>query len=420
MYVCNLDCAWHMTPFPIQGFYITSEQDVTSLESHCKFVFIDSIRTRSPESFKSKLKPNPSNKKGSSPTTFKAKTKPANMKLVKRPVKYAIKVPFKKELKKASSIYKDLDNAINAMAKQLQNHSAVDLVTTVNSTKQVVGSVVRNPNAMIWVTKMKHSDTPLYQHSINCAIWAAILGREIGLAIPQIEALTAGVMLCKVGLFMLPAENDNSVELSEIREQPIYKKHVTLALKLIGKSKTLSKEIIDTVATHEERHNGTGFPQQLSEGNIPLFGRIAGLVDFYETLISSPLNAKPLSPSQALSTIYLERGSFFQAELVESFIQALGLFPPGTIVLLNNQRIAVVTSNEKNKRLQPEIIVVLDENKSPTKHRTLDLQAINKQHPNEKIEIVRCLPVGSYGIDISTLHRKMPSFMLGLFSQIAS
>lgn len=438
MYVSKLDCPWHMTPFPIQGFFIDSQDDIQSLGAYCKFVFIDTIRSQSPRDYKktpaaasqsnskkqftSSTQINISKSASSQSTTIKSTSKStpnstsAKKIFVKHPTVYTIKSPFKKELRKAQSIYKDLDHTVSTMAKQLQNRTEVDIASAVQSTKQAVASIIRNPDAMIWVTKMKHKSSPLYQHAINCAIWAAILGREIGLAEHKLEDLAAGVVLCKVGLFMLPTPTDTSSDFSDIREHPLYKKHVTLALKLLGQSRSLSKEVVTTVATHEERYNGSGFPQKLEGNAIPLFGQIAGLVDFYETLISSQLNETPISPSQALSAMYEERDHQFQADLIESFIQALGLFPPGTIVKLNTQQVAVVTSNQKNKRLEPEIIVVLDENKFPIKHRMIDMHAINQKQSDTPIEIECCLPAGSYDIDISTLHRKAPGFLGGLFS----
>ena len=419
MYVSKLDCPWHMTPFPIQGFYIDCEEDVTSLAGFCKFVFIDTLRSKSPQNYKAKEKQSnntrPNTKQNIDTGHKDALTRPQKI-LVRRPVKYEIKAPFKKELKKAQSIYRDLDRAVTLMATQLQNRTEVDIASAVESTKLAVASIVRNPDAMIWVTKMKREGTPLYQHAINCAIWAAILGREMGLPEHKLETLAAGVVLCKVGLFMLPSSSNTTTEFSGIRENPLYKKHVTLALKLLSQSRSLSKDIINTVATHEERFNGSGFPQQLNDTEIPLYGQIAGLVDYYETSISSHLNTAPLSPSGALSAMYQERDHLFQSALIESFIQALGLFPPGTIVKLNNQHVGVVTSNQKNKRLQPEIIMVLDENKTIVKHRVLDLYAYNQNPSDEPLEIECCLPAGSYDIDISTLYRKTPSFLSGLFS----
>ncbi len=419
MYVSKLDCPWHMTPFPIQGFYIDSEEDVTSLAGFCQFVFIDTLRSKSPQSYKPK---DVQSKNSRSNTNNNVNTAPANEPiriqkiLVRHPVKYEIKVSFKKELKKAQTIYRDLDRSVTAMATQLQNRTEVDIASAVDSTKLAVASIVRNPDAMIWVTKMKHEGTPLYQHAINCSIWAAILGREIGLSEQKLEILTVGVVLCKVGLFMLPSSSSATIQFSDIRENPLYKKHVTLALKLLSQSKSLSKDIINTVATHEERFNGSGFPQRLKNTEIPLFGQIAGLVDYYETSINSQLNATPLSPSDALSAMYQERDHLFQSKLIESFIQALGLFPPGTIVKLNNQHVGVVTSNQKSKRLQPELIMVLDENKNTIKHRLLDLYAYNQSPSDEPLEIECCLPAGSYDIDISTLYRKTPSFLSNLFS----
>ncbi|OUS29354.1 hypothetical protein A9Q99_09645 [Gammaproteobacteria bacterium 45_16_T64] len=414
MYVSKLDCPWHMTPFPIQGFYVDSEQEVASLAGYCKFVFIDSLRTRAAKAEKSQQAASKKSASATKATSSNTQNK-ASRPLVRRPTKYKVSTPFKKELKKAQSIYRDLDKSVANMARQLQNRTEVDIASAIDSTKNIVSSVVRNPDAMIWVTKMKHSSPPLYQHAINCAIWAAILGREIGLSKPKLESLAAGVVLCKVGLFMLPNDHSQQADLADIKANPLYVKHVTLALKLLSQSKSLSKEIIGVVATHEERFNGSGFPQQLAGQEIPLPGQIAGLVDYYESLISAPLNAEPLTPADALGAMFHERDGLFQAGLIEAFIQALGLFPPGTIVKLNNQSIGVVTSNQKNKRLEPEIIIVLDEKKLPTKQVVVNLHTHNENEPDASLEIECSLPAGSYDIDISTIHRKSPAFIARLF-----
>lgn len=386
MYVCKLDCAWHQTPFPLQGFHIRSQQDVDLLKNYCKFVFIDVTRTRDPEAYAPK-------DRDAQPATKKAVS---DTPLVARPIKYTVKTTLKKELKQAKAIYADLTHAVNQLQQQFQSGSELNLRDTMNASKAVVHSVLRNPEAMIWIVKLKQDASSLYQHAMNCAVWAAVLGREIGLSEPRLEELTTSVMLSKIGLMYMT--QDKEVNFARLRKLEQYQKHVLYAIKLLTRDNRLANVILEAVATHEERYDGTGFPSQLSGEDIPLFGQIAGLVDYYECATNPVFCDSVMSPTEALGHLYNLRNKQFSERLVQAFIQTLGLYPPGTIVELNSDEVAIVTSSQREKRLQPDLLVVLDRNKKPLRStRVLDLQAVN-QNSKQPVEIVATLPIGSFGV----------------------
>ena len=406
LYISKLDCPWHKTPFPIQGFYIQNQEDINVIKGLCKYVFVDQGRSRS--SYELIKTPSEQRQTALSATT--------PIKLIKNPTKYETTTPFKKELKQASTVYKDLILQTESIAEQLKNNAALNIDSTFATTKQAVASIIRNPDAMIWVTKMRKASSPLYQHSINCTVWATVLGRHIGLSEVKLEALATGTLLFKIGLFIQPFAEDNKSNFIELRDHTSYPQHVALALKYLTQSTNISNDALNTIATHEERHDGSGYPKRLRGNEIPLLGRIAGLADYYETLISDAVNDSPLSPSDALNMLYNERNEHFQKELIENFIQTLGLYPPGTIVRLSTQEIAIVSSNQQTKRLNPDVIVILDKNNQPLKKkREIDLQTYNTTNKNNPITIEECLPFGSYDTNITKPRESSPSFIKRLF-----
>ncbi len=155
------------------------------------------------------------------------------------------------------------------------------------------------------------------------------------------------------------------------------------------------------VATHHERADGSGYPQGLSNNEIPLFGRIAVIVDSYDAINSRHVHGqgRAKSPHEAISELYELRGSKFQTELIEQFIQAVGLYPTGSLVELNTGEVGAVVAINGLRRLRPTVILLLDKNKEPLPEFIMtDLSKIN-----DSIAVVRGLPVGSYGIDMNEL-----------------
>jgi HD-GYP domain-containing protein (c-di-GMP phosphodiesterase class II) len=178
------------------------------------------------------------------------------------------------------------------------------------------------------------------------------------------------------------------------------RQHVQHGLDIIDDTPGLSPKIREIVATHHERHDGSGYPWQLSGSEIPIFGRIMGVVDSYEAMTSVRPYAKSRSPHQAVNELYQLRGKLFQPELVEQFIQNCGIYPTGSLVELSNGQVAVVTDVHSLKRLRPRVMLLLDADKLPLQQfRVLDLGEVQEDEAGQPLSVKGSLPAGAYGID---------------------
>ena len=137
---------------------------------------------------------------------------------------------------------------------------------------------------------------------------------------------------------------------------------------------TLDQRVLDMVSTHHERYDGSGYPNGLKGNQIPVFGRIAGIVDSYTAMTRDRPYAKAMSSYDAMREFKAQSDVLFQAEMVEQFIQAIGIFPPGTLVELNTGEVGVVLKEQQAARLQPEIAIILGAEKEKLEDiKVLDL-----------------------------------------------
>jgi HD domain len=158
--------------------------------------------------------------------------------------------------------------------------------------------------------------------------------------------------------------------------------------------------------THHERYDGSGYPCGLSRNQIPLFGRIAGIVDSYDAMTSERPYRAAISAHEALQEIYRQRDILYQRDIVEQFMQCLSVYPIGSLVELNSGEVAIVMALNPARRLRPRIMLLTTPDKKlRTAFEEIDLYAYT-HHPGQSLllEVVATLERGAYGIDPTELY----------------
>lgn len=406
MFVSNLDRPWCQTPFPIQGFYIRSNDDIRSLTSFCKYVLVDQSLDRSQFDYDELPgSPMPLAAKRTSPTQKNQEKRLLKLPEVriKDPQTYGATVPLKKEVEVATKILVKIQSAIENVLSQVRSREPVNFSDVEHASEGMVDSIVRNPDALVWLHRVKKKDEHSYHHSINAAVWALVFGRHLGLSREVLKNLSTGVLLSAIGKSKLDPEllvGSGSLSNSQFEE---YKQFVNRGVEILESCINVSHQVVTIVQHHKERHNGTGYPQGLTGDKIPLLAKIAGIVDAYQAMIEPRMGAEPMTPAQAVSQLYEGRNIEFQEDLVERFIQAIGVYPTGSIVQLTTDEVGIVVSHNPGRRLWPKVMVVLDENKKPLKAgKVVDLLNYNESRQEQStVHIIGSLPFGSYDVDPS-------------------
>lgn len=414
MFVSGLDRPWTQTPFPLQGFYIRDLDEIRQLKTHCRHVYIDVAKGSGPVAAKLKTLGKTVVDKGPRASrTSKVKIDVSPLK-VRRGV-YKDKAPLKKEVTSARQLHQTVFRSVGDVVGQLGNGEAVPVQETKRVASEMVDSVLRNPDALTWLSRVKEVDEHTYSHSLRSAVWAIIFGRHIGMAKGDLDTLAMGVLLKDIGKAKVNPKILESANRTAAQERE-YERFVGVSVDLLRQASNVEPRVIAVVKSHCERVNGSGFPQQLRGDKIPLLGKIAGIVTFYDETTNPRGEKYPLSPSKAVAKLYDCRDREFQEELVVEFIRAIGLYPTGTLVELNTGEVAVVMEQNFERRLKPKVLIVLDAFKAPlAKPISLDLAVDDSRKQAlvdagkktleevEKIEIAQDLEPGSFDIDIAKI-----------------
>ncbi|MDQ7050430.1 MAG: DUF3391 domain-containing protein [Enterobacterales bacterium] len=356
MYVSRLDVPWVQTPFPIQGFHIARQEQLDQLAHYCNKVYVD--RYLSKVDIKSNL--NLTSKKGKSKDRFDPKTKRlmAEKAHFKPAVEnYVISCKLRKEVNKAGQVYHQINGQIATVFRDISRSGFVNISQVRAASTEMVKSIVRNPDALAWLCRISSENQALHEQAIRSAIWGIIFGRHLGLSKTDLRDIGTALLIAPIGKCKLP--DDLLTRSLSVEENILYQEHIALTLDETKSMFSGNHQINYILANYCERNNGTGYPRALIGNRIPFLARVAGIADHYEALIN-PLQGESMAvtPVEAISALYKERGNLFQTELVEAFIQAIGIYPTGSLVQLTNKSVAVVMEQPENYRLRPKVAIV--------------------------------------------------------------
>ncbi len=382
MYVAALDRPWTDTPFMYQGFQLRTDVQLAALKKFCKHVFVDPERTEAPEQVKLAAPP---------VAAFK----------VKGSTVYPEQAKVEEEFHKAQPVFEQASRAVPELLRPAQKAGGVlDAKEIKESVGRLTDSVVRNPDAMLLVSRLKEKSVEAHARALQVSLYMIVFGRFLQLQREELELLGLLGLLQDIGKTRLPPSLLDKKGPLTPAETDIARMHVGFSAEVLRATPGIHPELPRLVLLHHERQDGTGYPHGLKGDEIGLYGSMAAIADTFDALTAVRSYATPLSPSSALSVLYKERGTGFHPELVEQFIQCVGAFPVGSVVELNSGEVGIVITQNLMRRLKPRVMVVLDAKGHPVRpHKILDLDRDPKVSPDELYKIRRTLDQTKVTID---------------------
>jgi len=407
MYISALDRPWIETDFLLEGFFLENDKDVNRIKRLCTFVFVDVELTRERISIDSvpEIKETAQVKtivEAVSKENDSLKKKPLKRRLPKPDTHYQKSTSFTAEFRTANKLYKDISSTAAQLFADVSAQRNIDIKGVKRSATAVVDSVVRNPDAFLWLTRLHEKDTHSHHRSLRTSIWAIAFARYLGLEKPKLNALSAALLICNIGKAKLPLELLQREDHLNEEETVQYQKHVELtldALKIMGRT---PQSIITVIKAHCERYDGSGYPEHLKKDKIPFLAQIAGMVSYYEEITNRRVKENSLDSTRAVEHLYRLRDKLFMADLVEEFIKSIGIYPVGTIVELNSKEIAIIVEQNIESKLLPKVLILRDINRDHVNSfQMIDLYEIMKKSSGVIPKIINTYPLGKFGIDVA-------------------
>ena len=253
------------------------------------------------------------------------------------------------------------------MGQALQFGQADALVTEISD------SVMRHPNALISLARLKHADEYTYMHSVAvCALMIA-LARQLGLDEALVREAGLAGLLHDIGKMAIPNEVLNKPGKLSDAEFVVVRDHPVAGAQMLRDCRQVSALVLDVCLHHHEKFDGTGYPHRLAGEQISLLARMGAVCDVYDAITSNRPYKAGWDPAESIRKMAEWKGHFDPA-VFQAFIKTVGIYPTGSLVRLQSGRIGVVLEQQAGSLLTPRVRVFFSaKSKTPISQEVLDL-----------------------------------------------
>jgi putative nucleotidyltransferase with HDIG domain len=225
-------------------------------------------------------------------------------------------------------------------------------------------SILRNPGPLLALCRIKQKDEYTFLHSVSVSALLMVFARAAGLDQAHIRDAGVGGLLHDIGKMKIPAEMLNKAGPLSEREVITMREHVAAGVEILQATPGVTRIALQIAAEHHERYDGQGYPMHLKGVGISRIGQMAAIVDVYDAITSDRVYHRGLTPADALKRLFEGAGSHFDPQLVQLLIRTLGIYPTGSLVMLESGRLAIVVEQSGGNLLQPRVRVVYDTRKA--------------------------------------------------------
>ena len=224
------------------------------------------------------------------------------------------------------------------------------------------------------LSDIRSIDDYTYSHSVNVCILSLITGIALGIKGENLKDLGVGALLHDIGKIMIDEKILQKPTNLTINEFDEVKKHTVYGYEILKNSNDVNSTAHIIALSHHERKDGSGYPYNLKNNDIPLPARIVAIADVYDALTTNRIYRKKMLPHEVVDYMCSLSNKLFDKTCLDAFISHIANYPVGTAVMLNSGEKGLVAKYNKNFPNRPVVRVVIDENgKMLVKPKEIDL-----------------------------------------------
>lgn len=238
---------------------------------------------------------------------------------------------------------------------QISSNPAAAAQTASQTVNEFVSAMISDGDTAIRLLSGATGDRSA-MHPVNVTVISLLLGKAMGLGQSELSDLGMAAFLHDAGKLELPDRvryMDPKFAPAEIKA---YQEHVALGV-AVGQRMGLSRAVLFNIAQHHEMADGSGFPSHIAATSMVMGARILALVNRFDNLCNPIRSGSAMTPHEALSSLFAQHKTKFDTAVLSAFIRMMGVYPPGSLVQLIDDRHAMVVSVNSMRPLKPRVIV---------------------------------------------------------------
>jgi HD-GYP domain-containing protein (c-di-GMP phosphodiesterase class II) len=371
MYLHDLECGWMEHPFVRGRFLLSSEDEIRKIHAAgIRIAVIDASRGLDACDA-------PAEAGAAGVAEVPAETGSGLAELAELAAAAApapVRTSMAEELQRAIKIRRQAAGLVREVMQDARLGKAVQLDRVEPVVESITASILRNPGALLGLLRIKSKDDYTFLHSVSVCTLLVAFCRSRGLDEETTYQAGLGGLLHDTGKALVPDHILNKPGRLTDEEFAVIKRHPRDGYEILMKTPAIGPIPLDITLHHHERRDGSGYPDRLAGDAIGELAQMAAIVDVYDAITADRVYHKGIPAAEALRKILEWSKCHFNPGFAQEFVRCVGIYPVGTLVLLESGRLGVVVEPHETSLLTPKVNVFYNtRSETYIRPETLDL-----------------------------------------------
>jgi putative nucleotidyltransferase with HDIG domain len=265
----------------------------------------------------------------------------------------------------------EIDDIVSSTAKKFLKKNK-----DINQIKKVFIDILNNDEVIKLILSIRALGEDTFKHSINVALYAITVGREMHFPIHRLIILGTAALLHDIGMMNVPKEIISKTETLTEWEKNIVKTHPKHGFDILQKTNKFNVEISTVILEHHEKYDGTGYPNKLGNDKIHPMAKIINICDIFDALTSERPYRPKFDKYESIEMLMSSGDYYANPDAIQALIQSISIYPYGQWVKLSTGEIGVVGEQEEGNRInfRPKVVIYFDKDgKRDNSQKLIDL-----------------------------------------------